>query len=74
MADNPDPKGQQNPQGDPPGDETEEAFWKRLHSEMDTWFDDKIKTMREQGQGRVGRTTLPSVLADFMFGKATDKK
>lgn len=57
-----------------PQSEAEDAFWKRLHTEMDTWFDEKIKTMREQGQSRVGRTTLPSIFADFMFGKQQDKK
>lgn len=69
MAETTDPA----PQGDPPKDEGANAFWgeheKRTRGILDAWFEDKKKEFREQGTSRTGgRTTLPKIIAEMMFG------
>lgn len=69
------------PASDPPPEPTPEQqtekFWAtskpHLTSIMDTWFDEKIKSLRQTSSSRTGRTTLPGILADIMFGADRDK-
>lgn len=52
----------------------EEAFWAK-HKEhtvgiLDEWFEKKKDELRKAGTSRTGsgRTTLPGILANFMYG------
>ncbi len=58
------------PEGAPEGapEDAEKAYWAKFEGVMDTWFDKKVKTLRETSSSRQGRTTLPKVLADIVFG------
>lgn len=79
MADKNPPANDQ--QQDPPAEETpaeEKAFWDKLDEKIQTGvgaaIESKLKEFRESSNSRTGRSTLPGFVADFMFGKATDKK
>lgn len=59
---------------EPTGEDAEKHFWE-VHAEktrgiLDKWFEDK-KTELSKSRGP-GRTTLPGILADLVFGP--DKK
>jgi hypothetical protein len=55
-------------------EDTEAKFWgefeKRGEAMLDKWFDKKAGDLKKARNG--GRTTLPGILADLMFGP--DKK
>lgn len=78
MADSPNssPQGQTpNPESTSPegsektAEQLESEFLDRMMGRMDTWFDNKVKSFRTNSTSRNGRTSLPSVLADIVFGK-----
>ena len=73
MADKQEP----DPTPDPTPEQSEEAFWKK-HEErtlgvLDAWFEKKREEFKGRNTGRTGRTTLPGMLADIMFGPAKEK-
>lgn len=70
--------GKQDPPKDP-DDETEKAFWSKLGKLIDDRVDAgigrAIEKYRVTGSSRNGgRTTLPGIMADLMFGKPPAKK
>lgn len=75
MADSktPDPQQNNDPDKQEPEKDEAEAFW-TTHAEktrgiLDAWFEDKKKELRDMGTSRTGgRTTLPGMLANIMFG------
>lgn len=58
---------------EPTPEQLEAAFMDRLFGRMDTWFDEKIKSYRGTAGGRMGRTTLPEIVANAIFGPPKDK-
>jgi hypothetical protein len=58
--------------------DAEATFWarfdERLKAGVGSAIDEKLKEFRESSNSRTGRSTFPGFVADFMFGKATDKK
>lgn len=58
-----------NPPAEPTPEEAEEAYWKKFESRLDTWFDAKVEKYRGTSSSRTGRTTLPGILADLVFGQ-----
>jgi hypothetical protein len=67
-----DPQSQNQP---PSNDDPEKGFWDKLEKTVErvvgAEVDKRIKTVRESATGDKrgnGRTTLPKVLADFIFG------
>lgn len=76
MAANPTPNPE--PPAEPTPEETEAAFWSK-HKEstlgiLDEWFEKKKEELRSTGTSRgSGRATLPGIIADIMFGKASEK-
>jgi hypothetical protein len=67
----PDPQNQNGGGGDP---SPEDGFWKKLADTIDERIDAGIerglKKHRPTGSQRTeGRTTIPGVIADIMFGK-----
>lgn len=53
-------------------DAREAAYWDKFENRLDGWFDAKVKKLRENGTGRTARrTTLPSIMADLIFGPET---
>lgn len=75
----PDPQPQPTEPSSPPSTEPspEDAFWDKLDARLDAFVDRKIKSFRDKNptstsRGGAGRTTLPSILADVIFGKAKD--
>lgn len=59
-----------------PSDE-EKAYWEKFSGVLDSWWDNKIKTYREErptGTSRTGnkRVTLPGLIADIVFGPEKD--
>lgn len=75
MADNPNPPAPE-PSPEPTPEQQTAAFWasskEHLSGIMDEWFDKKVKDMRATSPSRTGRTTLPGILADIMFGPKKD--
>lgn len=66
-------------QTDPPADPSpEDSFWakfdEKLNAGIGAAIDAKLKEFRDNSNSRTGRQTLPGFVADFMFGKAPDKK
>lgn len=72
MADKTDPTP---PATDPNPEDAEKAYWERFTGTLDSWFDAKIKTLREEGvgTGRAGRNSLPAFMANLMFGPEKSK-
>lgn len=75
MADKTPEPNKDGGEGTPEGSEPDqaEAFWgehkTRTRGILDEWFEDKKKELREMGTSRTGgRTTLPGLLANIMFG------
>jgi len=75
MADSPNPE------------EAEKAFWEKFTGTLDSWFDNKMKTLEDgrsknppkgdpppPGTSRTGgsRTTLSGIIADLVFGPEKD--
>jgi hypothetical protein len=54
--------------------EAEKAYWDRNKSELrgvlDQWFDDKVKEAKASTSRNGGRSTLPGILANLVFGPA----
>lgn len=67
MAENTDPKTDPADDG---GAEAEKHFWEehksRTRAVLDEWFEEKRKAATSRTSG--GRTTLPKILADLVFG------
>jgi len=66
-------ENQDPPEGTEPandeGAQAEAKFWEKFDSRLDSFFDRKLKQARDSSASRgKGRTTLPGILADFMFG------
>lgn len=69
----------QPPQGNSGGDgnsgeNPEESFWKKFDERIDAAIDRKVADYRKKagtGTSRTGRTTLPGILADLVFGPAS---
>jgi len=58
-----------------PDTTAEEAkYWDTLESRLDSWFDKKIEKYRTTGTARMGKTTLPELIANFVFGKQEENK
>jgi hypothetical protein len=62
------------PPPEPPkndGSDAEKHFWdehdKRTRGILDKWFDEKAAAMRSSARGP-GRSTLPKIFADLVFG------
>jgi len=58
-------------------EQAEAEFWGK-HKEhtlgvLDEWFEKKKTELQSRSTGRTGRTTLPGLLADIMFGPAKEK-
>lgn len=70
MADSKDPTPDPTP--DPSPEDQEKLYWEKLTSHLDTWFDGKVKQYQKTGQSRTGRTTLPGLFADMIFGPQKD--
>jgi hypothetical protein len=56
-------------------DDAEKAYWDRNKTELkgvlNEWFEDKRKELAASSTNRNGgRATLPSILANFVFGPA----
>jgi hypothetical protein len=66
------------PPADPPKERTPEeveaAYWEKLTGHLDSWFDAKVEKYRGTSPTRMGRTTLPGILADIVFGPPKDGK
>lgn len=68
---NPDPSQGDKSGGDP---NPEESFWKKFDERIDAAIDRKVDAYRKKagtGNSRTGRTTLPGILADLVFGPAS---
>lgn len=71
MPDNQDPKTQDPPK-EPTPEEAEEAFWSKFDARLNNWFDNKVKEYRGTSAARTGRSTLPGIMADIVFGAKKD--
>lgn len=61
------------PPDEPEGpDETEAKFWETFENHLDTWFDKKVEKYRSTSTARTGRTTLPEIMANLVFGPKKD--
>jgi hypothetical protein len=62
------------PTSNPEPAQTEEAFWKKLDervkANLDSFYKDKLKDFQKNSSSRTGqgRTTLPGIIANIMFG------
>lgn len=68
-----DPKQEPESQTAPENDDAEKNFWdkfdSRLEGKLNSWFDNKMKDLKEQGTSRTGgRNTLPKIIAGLMGG------
>lgn len=67
-----------DPPADPPADDAEASFWakfdEKLNAGIGAAIDKKLSEFRENSNSRTGRSTVPGLIADFMFGKDTSKK
>lgn len=60
---------------DPPADnksdeeKAAESFWAKLDERIDAGIERGIKTHIGNRDSRTGRSTLPDMIANFMFGK-----
>lgn len=61
------------PPAEPTPEQTEAAFWQKFEANLDTWFDKKVEKYRGTSPARMGRSTLPGMLADLVFGPPKDK-
>ena len=69
---NQDPQ-QGNSGGEGNGPDPEESFWKKLDERIDEGIKRNVESYRKNarsGTSRTGRTTLPGILADLVFGPA----
>ena len=62
------------PPAEPTPEEVETAYWNKMTEHLDKWFDAKVEKYRSTSPTRMGRTTLPGILADIVFGPEKDKK
>jgi hypothetical protein len=63
-----------DPPKEPTTEEAEKAYWDKLTAHLDSWFDGKVEKYRTTSPTRMGRTTLPGILADLVFGPPKDGK
>lgn len=76
MADKtPDP----TPDPTPNPDEVEAKYWatfeEKLGGKLDTWFEGKMDEIRKTTTSRTGgRTTIPGLFANLIFGPEKDTK
>ena len=56
------------PKPEPTAEEQEAAYWTRFEEKLDNWFDKRVEKMRATASSRTGRTNLPSILSDLVFG------
>jgi hypothetical protein len=69
----PDPKPTDPPTPDPTEDDQREAkFWETLDGHIDGRLDAMIERHRKTSPARTGRTTLPTLFADMIFGAPKD--
>lgn len=69
MTDKTDPDPQQKTPEELESEKREEGFWKSFEAHLDSWFDNKVKTVRESGTGDSrmgGRRTLPKIIDEFL--------
>jgi len=59
--------------GEPTPEEQEAKFWATFESKMDGWFDRKVEMYRSTATSRTGRTTLPEIMANMIFGPLKEK-
>lgn len=57
----------------PNAEDIEEKYWKTFESRLDTWFEAKVDKYRKTGTARMGKSTLPEIVANFVFGKQESK-
>lgn len=55
-------------ESEPTPEQAEAKYWETFEGRLDAWFDKRIEKMRTTAPSRMGRTSLPSILADLMFG------
>jgi hypothetical protein len=60
-----------DPPGDDKGDDAEAGFWAKFDSRIDEGIERNLRKHSVTGTQRTGRSTLPGMLANIMFG--TDK-
>jgi hypothetical protein len=65
-----DPKTPEPPEPTP--EQAEAKYWETFESKLDGWFDRKIEKYRSTSTSRTGRTTLPAIFADMIFGPKKD--
>ena len=73
MADNQDPPKNNDGGNSGTDPNPEESFWKKFDERIDAAIDRKVADYRKKagtGTSRSGRTTLPGILADLVFGPA----
>lgn len=70
----PDPKTDPPTPTEPTQDDQEEAFWTKFEGKMDSWFDKKVEKYRGTSTTRTGRTTLPGIMANMIFGPDKENK
>jgi hypothetical protein len=66
----PDPATDPTP---PSQEEVEKDFFDKMEARLDTWFDKKVDKYRTTGTARMGKTTLPEIVANMFFGKQEGK-
>ena len=68
MPDNPPEPTPAPPKPEPTAEEQEAAYWTRFEEKLDNWFDKRVEKMRATASSRTGRTNLPGILSDLVFG------
>jgi len=61
------------PPSEPTPEQIEDKFWEKFEGHLDTWFDRKVEKYRTTSSSRTGRTTLPTIMADLIFGPPKEK-
>lgn len=69
----PTPPTPPEPPKEPTAEELEAKFWTTFESKMDGWFDRKVEKYRGTATSRTGRTTLPEIMANMIFGPPKEK-
>lgn len=67
-----------NPPAEPNADDQEAKFWKsfdeRVNGLLDGWLDRTIEKHKTTSPSRMGRTSLPSIFYDAIFGNPAKKE
>lgn len=64
---------QQTQGGEGESDDQEKSFWEKFDARIDAAVERNLKRHAVTGSSRTGRTTLPAIFADIMFGKPASK-